>query len=308
MLHDNTSPIVLFNKDKYIKIYKGKAFSYRDKTPSKKNKKVIVFDLDETIGSFGELYILWNILQNYGGNYHLFDELLDLYPEFLRHGILNILEFLYHKKTSGECSRIFIYTNNQCRNVSSILSLSESDSNLEHFSWVQLICVYLKKKIGAKTDIFDKIIGAFKIDGQIVEFSRTTTHKTLGDFGRCAVIPKGTEICFIDNTYYPNMVCDRVYYIKPLSYTHCLPPSEIINRFSNSALYKDLDKSIDPDLDSCLQRAFQNKRVNDSNLETDLAISQKLMYYLKEFFYLSTRKVKTRKFLIKMGKFTRKKK
>jgi hypothetical protein len=75
-----------------------------------KPQKVITFDLDETLGSFGDLYILWDGLQMYiknntepnneeeNPNESMFYMLMDLYPEFLRYGILNILDFLYHKK------------------------------------------------------------------------------------------------------------------------------------------------------------------------------------------------------------------
>jgi len=104
-----------------ITIYKGKAFIKSYKKLKEPSKKVIVFDLDETIGSFGDLYILWEAITEYynmKNQFHnmddIFHKLLDLYPEFLRHGILNILGYLYNKKLSGECAKVFLYTNNQC--------------------------------------------------------------------------------------------------------------------------------------------------------------------------------------------------
>lgn len=327
-------------KDKYIKIYKGKSFVF---SPKKNwSNKVIVFDLDETIGSFGDLYTLWGLIEGFflseaksgakdglitdsihGLNSSLFfDKVLDLYPEFFRYGILNILEFLYHKKISGECSQIFIYTNNQCLTDKTV-------------SWVQSICIYISKKIEARVSsdknkdknkdkiaLFDKIIGAFKIEGKIVEFSRTSNSKNLSDLFKCAVIPKNTEICFIDNTYYSGMLGDRVYYIKPRSYNHSLSHSTIMDRFfyshvgvsffiedlhSRDLFYKELNK--------CFSQYSYKDCKNEDNIglidkiESDLLISQRLMYYLKEFFYLSSRscKKKTRKFTVKMGKYTRKK-
>ena len=80
---------------KLIQIYKGDQFLSSVAKPNK--KKVIVFDLDETIGSFADLEILWNSLGEldfFKQSQDSFNKLLDMYPEFLRYGILNILDFL----------------------------------------------------------------------------------------------------------------------------------------------------------------------------------------------------------------------
>jgi hypothetical protein len=55
------------------------------------------------------------------------------------------------------------------------------------------------------------------------------------------------------------------------------------------------------------KRPFINVLVLEKRLETDLLISQKLMYYIREFFYLYSRKIKTRKVRKKLGRFTIKK-
>ena len=75
--------------NKYINIFKNKPLKCSS-VP-----KVIVFDLDETLGSFAHLEILWNTLLLYNQNNILFNDLLDLYPEFIRYGIINILEYVY---------------------------------------------------------------------------------------------------------------------------------------------------------------------------------------------------------------------
>ena len=70
--------------------------------------KIVVFDLDETLGYFTQYGIFWDSLTNYfktknkkGLSQIEFDLILDLYPEFLRPNILNILMyyrniFLFH--------------------------------------------------------------------------------------------------------------------------------------------------------------------------------------------------------------------
>ncbi len=84
--------------------------------------KVVVFDLDETLGYFQEFGILWNSLQikysnqlNFDNN--LFNSLLDLYPELLRPNILNILDMIVKNQKNQKNQNIkpillMIYTNN----------------------------------------------------------------------------------------------------------------------------------------------------------------------------------------------------
>ena len=77
--------------------------------------KIVVFDLDETLGNFIELGIFWDALQNFHGHklpdQHFFD-IVDMFPEFLRPNILTILKFLLDKKRNGKCNSLMIYTNN----------------------------------------------------------------------------------------------------------------------------------------------------------------------------------------------------
>lgn len=316
--------------DNYREIYKGRNFS---RPRSKNNEKVVAFDLDETLGSFTDLEILWRgILQCFNQNEPVsisFSDVLDLYPEFLRYGIIPILEFLLIKKRERECAGLYVYTNNQCPQI-----------------WTDMICDYLNKKVCANGEdlLFDKIIYAFKVNNKIVELSRTTNEKTYIDFIKCTLLPKNTEICFIDNTYYRHMNNSRVYYIKPLAYVHSLSQDEIITRFSNSDVGKKLFPNIKKMNIFCgflmneyntpfriensqcnvafsVKSPYEISRLNEKNTkfvevcqrqnnskkcQTDILVAQKIMYHVKEFFYLINRKQKTRKYKIHTGKFTRK--
>jgi hypothetical protein len=277
--------------DKYVKVYKGNAVG---SPKSGKSIKTIAFDLDETLGSFGDLYILWlgieTYIQHYVDPYILFYGLIELYPEFLRHGIIPILEYLMYKKKMGECSRIFLYTNNQCNE-----------------GWVEHILRYLNDKIGNK--LFDKTVCAFKIQNKIMNPSRTSNNKTFTDLVRCTMLTKSSEVCFIDNSYYEKMVNDRVYYIQPKSYEHRVSTDEIIDRFiSKWSLF-----SIPVNFESTLyewflmNNAIKKGNMNEKQIAIDITVSQKIMYYLKEYFLLSTRSQKTRKIGVNLGRFTRKK-
>ena len=100
----------MLNENRYLKIYEGQCYK---KKYQKRYQKIIVFDLDETIGSFGDLYILWSGLQKIytfdkENVQREFNSIMDLYPEFLRYGFMQILEFLYTKKKQGDCDKIFI--------------------------------------------------------------------------------------------------------------------------------------------------------------------------------------------------------
>lgn len=249
---------------------------YRMSLEPEKNQKVIVFDLDETLGSFGDLYIIWAGIQHISPEFSEFDRLLDLYPEFIRYGIYQILGFLYQKKKTGECTKIYIYTNNQCPNT-----------------WISYLLQYFHNKIKDESSmpLFDNIIGAFKIRNKRIELSRTSHSKSYQDFIRCTLLPNTTEICFMDDTEYEKMKHDKIYYICPQSYIHCLSVREIIARLIAFDLWK-----IDPILRSedYWMNWFQIHGRNDSGYIVDMnnvniKIGKKMMYYVKEFFLLSTK-------------------
>ena len=281
-----------------IQLYKGKHFlstvNLKKKTPI-----VIAFDLDETLGSFADLEILWSSIKSFHTNKYSidFNKLLDLYPEFLRYGILPILAFLYQKKRKGVCDNVYIYTNNQCSP-----------------EWSRLIAKYFDYKLGCETELFDKIICAFKINNKIVEVGRTSHNKTYNDFIKCTILPKKTRLCFVDNTYFNEMVNDNVYYIQPKSYIHHLSSETILDRFLGSDLCRnsiiDTEQYLFSDYlyGQFFKRGFfNNSNVTKKMLETDIVVAQKMMYYIKEFFYVANKKARTKKIKYPIGRFTKKK-
>ena len=244
--------------------------------------KIVVFDLDETVGCFTELGIFWDALQRFH-NRKLpdaeFFEVVNTFPEFLRPNILNILDYLVDKKKDNSCHRIMIYTNNQGPR-----------------SWAQKISSYFDHTVGTK--IFDQIIAAFKVRGKIVEISRTRQDKSVEDLIRCTHIPKNTEICFLDDQYHPLMEHDNVYYINIKPYAFGMPFEEMADRY-----YRKKELSIDKE-DFVRGIVADMKRYNypvveKSVIETDIdnIISKKIITHLEEFFKRS-KKNTTRK---KMG-------
>jgi len=255
--------------DEEIELHKGSHYS----NPVTQTKtKAIVFDLDETIGQFSNLHELTNAFKNVLQRplkQMEFDELLNLYPEFLRPGILTILEFLEYKKRQGSLHKVYLYTNNQCGK-----------------EWVDQIVAYINKKIGATKPLFDDVIYAFKIKNQIVDMRRTTNNKTHEDLIKCTMMKDDTtEICFIDDKKYMRMYGERVYYIQPRPYIHPLSKQDIIGRamenvpvsvapFGKDVLYKALHAC-------CRIFPTDGKR----NLASDIEITKKIMYYVREYLY-----------------------
>lgn len=275
---------------KQIQIYKGKLF-HKSAGLKVNKKKVVVLDLDETIGSFADLEILWSALcelDAFEQTQESFNQLLDIYPEFLRYGILNILDFLYYKKTRGFCYKLFIYTNNRFPK-----------------SWTTMIIRYLEKKQNTPR-LFDQLICAFKINDCIVEPKRTTHSKTHGDLIRCSLLPKTSEICFVDDKYFDTMTGGCVYYIQPKPYNHMMLTCDIIERLCKSNMISNGNLALSHFLMDKFEISNTIKK-SDDEIAIDRSVSQKLMFHIQEFFHLTTSSNRTQKMRnYSVGKFTRK--
>lgn len=236
-------------------------------------KKVVVFDLDETLGYFIELNFFWKLIISYLKNnnelYQInqddFNNILDLYPEFIRPDIYTILNYLKTKKEENICESVIIYTNNQCSK-----------------KWVYLIKNYFEYKISNK--IFDNIICAFKINGRKVELLRRSHEKTYEDLIKCTKIPKNTQICFIDDNYYPNMHSNIIYYIRVKSYIYNLEMGVMVNRFLLSKIGEIMIKNKEKFIDFT-NEYHKNMIMKDyKEYQIDKIVTKKIMVHLTEFF------------------------
>jgi hypothetical protein len=264
-----------------VKLFKGKYYLPWFTKPSHENvhfkipKKIIVFDMDETLGYFADLYIIWKGIHQVCPDCKHFYELLDLYPEFLRYGMLTILEYLYDCKLKRLCHKMFIYTNNQCSG-----------------KWVNLISDYLEQKIKqtrskpSKKKLFDRIIGAFKINNKTMEECRSSHQKKIDDFLNCSMIADIADICFIDDVEYPLMKSSKVYYICPRAYIHHLKTFEIIKRVLSAKwlpLYNKMLSSEEYWVNWFIIHRRRIDRKGNADIYMDLQISQKIMFHLREF-------------------------
>jgi hypothetical protein len=237
--------------------------------------KIVVFDLDETLGYFTQLSIFWDSLSNYVKNINKklsqndFNNILDLFPEFLRPNIINILTYLKKKKQSNSCYKMIIYTNNNGSK-----------------EWSNLIKNFFEDKM--KYKLIDQIISAYKINGKQIEICRTTYDKTHKDFIKCTKLPPHSEICFLDDTFYPKMSNDNIYYINVKPYYYDLQFNYMIDTFINSNIGKKWIKEENFFKQFMLNKikSYQYQIIikNKNDYETDKLVGQHVLQHLKIFF------------------------
>ena len=239
--------------------------------------KIVVFDLDETLGCFAEVGMFWEALQHFYmttsvvPSNAMFFEMLNLFPDFLRPHILTILTYLLECRQKKQCYQLMIYTNNQGPP-----------------SWVKLISDYFSDKLGEK--VFDQIISAFKVHGKVVEVGRTMQEKCVDDLVNCTQIPPDTEICFLDDQYHPLMQHDNVYYITVKPYYYTLPFADMASMYyhemttrqkplllgSRDAFIKYIETYT-----SKFKFQVVTKAINEQ--EVDKIVSKKILSYLEDF-------------------------
>ena len=240
--------------------------------------KIVVFDLDETIGNFVELGMFCDALEKNIKRKLTNDEffnILDIFPEFLRPNILNILNFLLDKKQKGKCDKIMIYTNNQGPK-----------------SWAQQISAYFEYKLGVK--VFDQIIAAFKVKGKIVEICRTSHDKSVGDLLNCTQIPHTTQICFLDDQYHPLMEHSNVFYINVKPYTYNMKFKDMAERYYQQ-IGSDMTKENFLSYINNYMGQYNFTVINkdETEIKVDEIISKKIIIHLEEFF--NNKKRRTRR-------------
>jgi hypothetical protein len=220
-------------------------------TPTKRKPKVVVFDVDETLGNFAQFGIFCAVLDEYYKadiSYKHFNDLVEIFPEIFRPNIIRILDYIRKKKDNGVCSKVMIYTNNQGPD-----------------KWVEHIRDYLEMKLRDKTlaastahqlaiipPLFDHIIGGFKprngmsAAASVIYPDRTTGEKTVSEFLRCSRLPPDIDICFLDDVLHQRMVDEKVYYIKLQGYHSYIPFEHYVLRFLGSKLYKNAFEPLKP--------------------------------------------------------------
>lgn len=256
----------------------------------------IVFDLDETIGHFTQLYYVWDslnkafrnngcVLPNPSTTQELFNTLLELHNDYMRPLIFKIFNYLISQKQHHKDIYVMIYTNNNGAK-----------------QWTLMIRNYIHHTL--KYELFDNVICAFKVDGKVIEPCRTTYNKTYSDLVRCASLPETAQIFFIDDQHHERMKHEKIYYIKIKPYVFEYDTKTIINKIESSAAIKALFlKYLKPHPHISHQQHYKNAMTYFASLiavvqdtrkihsatqphvkDVDKAVGKQILKHLKEFF------------------------
>ncbi len=176
-------------------------------------KKIVVFDLDETLGHFEDLSIFWDLINQVVGKHteRDFIDILDLNKNLIRPGILKVLNYVKEKRNKHQCAKIVLYTNNN-----------------GPLKWATLIIKYFESKCGIK---FDKIIGGYQVHNIRNGGCRTSYLKSEKDLLRCSNMPAGTQICFIDDKNHIYMQGDNIYNITVDPYVYVISYKEMATKY-----------------------------------------------------------------------------
>jgi len=245
--------------------------------------KVIVFDLDETLGYFTQMGVLFDTIELYTNNdvqFDIFSKLFDLYEEIFRVNIFSILNYLKRIKSKVNI-KILIYTNNQAEK-----------------NWAINIVKYIEERLSY--NLFDHIIHAYKIGNKKIEQCRTSHDKKYSDLLNCANLPENTKICFIDDQFHRHMKHKNVYYINIKPYTYRINNDELCNRFFDSNVFIEIMKlnkiNDEEHFISFIKNHFKNIKLVDERkpdeLKADKILTKRIMYHIQKFI---TRKNVTKK-------------
>lgn len=238
------------------------------------NNKVVVFDLDETLGYFTQVGVLFDTIELYTNaamEFDTFCKIFDLYSEIFRVNIFSILKYLKRVKRMKHL-KVMLYTNNQADK-----------------SWGTNIIKYIEHKISS--NLFDHLIHAYKIGNKQIESCRTSHDKKYSDLIECANLPADSKICFIDDQYHRHMKHKNVYYINVRPYNFKFNDYIFFSRFFESEVFNELVnryKIKNPEqFKVFIQNHFKNINFgverDADEMKSDKILSKKIMYHVQKF-------------------------
>jgi hypothetical protein len=238
---------------------------------TKKHKKIVVFDMDETLGCFVQLGMFTEILEHNIKRKltnEEFNILMDLFPLYQRPNILSILNYIKQLKEKKQCYKVYIYTNNQ---------------GPKH--WALQIKTYFETKINYP--LFDKVIHAYKVNGVQIEKNRTSHTKSVSDLLKCTKLSKNTSICFLDDQYHHYMLKSNTYYLHVNEYHYYYEPNDLFEQFK---IHFQLNENYIHFLKQTDKHIFLEYNNHTKNCltahckEHNNKISKKIVFHLQYFF------------------------
>lgn len=230
-------------------------------------ERIIVFDMDETLGTFIQIHVFISaIVKLIPSLDHTteFCKLMDLFSIVQRPYIVNILKYACSQRDNGNIDRIVLYTNNRGTPL-----------------WVSHIASFFERQ--TKCKIFDDCIYAYNIDGRIIDNRRTTNDKTVSDLYRCLNIKTKCDICFIDDQYHARMVHPDVTYLQIKPYNYAMSYREMALLYHNRYPLYNKKKFIE-DITTIIE--YSGHRVHTTSrrqLQGHIATSEYLRECIRKF-------------------------
>jgi len=163
------------------------------------SEKIIIFDLDHTLGFFEQLI---HIMNHCSYSCH---ELLYMFPEMFRPLLLEFLKSLVMYKKAGKIKSVILYSNN--------------NNNM----FVNMIIDYIHTFLG--DILFDKVI---TLEHPLRKSKQKDYHELL--FLSEGTIEPSSMLCFIDDKTHPLMSIQNVCYIKCEGYAYVVKHPIVIER------------------------------------------------------------------------------
>ena len=219
--------------------------------------KVIVFDLDHTIGDFFVVGMIWNFMEkiNLKLNQIDFNNICSLFPDILRYNIVSILNYICVRKSINNTIKILLYSNNK-----------------KGIKWIKLIVCYLQYKVNCK--IFYKVI--------------ENNNKSYKDLLIKTGIPKRAKLLFIDDHYHSHMESNKVVYLNIKPYNNYTLNITIINSFINSTFfYNKIPHSNRVNIINLFKKYVEinnkNKEKTRNEKKVDIIVSRMILNHIQRF-------------------------
>lgn len=157
--------------------------------------KIIVFDLDQTLGFFDQIVYIINQtrLESYA-------PLFELFPEIFRPQLFELLHSLALLKKNNRLKGIVLYSNNR------------------NDEFVHQVINFIHVKLGCS--LFEPVITYHSVE-------RTTREKSYQDLFSCIKVGNTHLFCFIDDKYHERMKHVDIYYIHCEAYHYVLDEFEV---------------------------------------------------------------------------------
>ena len=160
--------------------------------------KVIIFDLDETLGDFGDLSLRWasDVVEkkSFAQFCSFMNDNIEVYSD-----IVNVLPKIVESRRAGRIEQIVIYTN-----------------NCGHASWACAIAGHIGWLHGMR--VFDAVVAGYKPELGPTQ-CRLGPAKTYQELCKCLGLHENIRMCFIDDQEHEGMRHANVSYVKIAPFT-----------------------------------------------------------------------------------------